>query len=221
MNKSLDSFKLFVMYVLFLQQPSLRYLPLKQYLKKLMTELKIEDLLSADEYDKKRDELLSIANSESELRTVRIGNNVSLLFENKETVQSKLQELLRNENVIQSEKIQKELSVYQLLLPDTNSLKASMSINSDEEEKKGIDKRVWIQIGENDRVFGSSSTNLNQIDDEDDQGVFVLEFDLSNLMVKDFQLGMILYAGIDHPKYNIRTKEILKQTTASLAKGLL
>ena len=209
------------MYVLFLQQPSLRYLPLKQYLKKLMTELKIEDLLSADEYDKKREELLSIANSESELRTVHIGNNVSLLFENKETVQSKLQELLRNENVIQSEKIQKKLSVYQLLLPDTNSLKASMSINFDEEEKKGIDKRVWIQIGENDRVFGSSSTNLNQIDDEDDQVVFVLEFDLSNLMVKDFQLGMILYAGIDHPKYNIRTKEILKQTTASLAKDLL
>ena len=209
------------MYVLFLQQPSLRYLPLKQYLKKLMTELKIEDLLSVDEYDKKRDELLSIANSQSELRTVRIGNNVSLLFENKETVQSKLQELLRNENVIQSEKIQKKLSVYKLLLPDTNSLKASMSINSDEEEKKGIDKRVWIQIGENDRVFGSPSTNLNQADDEDYGGVFVLEFDLSNLMVKDFQLGMILYAGIDHPKYNIRTKEILKQTTASLAKDLL
>lgn len=209
------------MYVLFLQQPSLRYLPLKQYLKKLMTELKIEDLLSADEYDKKRDELLSIANSQSELRTVRIGNNVSLLFENKETVQSKLQELLRNENVIQSEKIQKKLSIYKLLLPDTNSLKASMSINSDEEEKKGIDKRVWIQIGENDRVFGSPSTNLNQTDDEAYGGVFVLEFDLSNLMVKDFQLGMILYAGIDHPKYNIRTKEILKQTTASLAKDLL
>jgi len=209
------------MYVLFLQQPSLRYLPLKQYLKKLMTELKIEDLLSADEYDKKRDELLSIANSQSELRTVRIGNNVSLLFENKETVQSKLQELLRNENVIQSEKIQKKLSIYKLLLPDTNSLKASISINSDEEEKKGIDKRVWIQIGENDRVFGSPSTNLNQADDEDYGGVFVLEFDLSNLMVKDFQLGMILYAGIDHPKYNIRTKEILKQTTASLAKDLL
>ena len=209
------------MYVLFLQQPSLRYLPLKQYLKKLMTELKIEDLLSADEYDKKRDELLSIANSQSELRTVRIGNNVSLLFENKETVQSKLQELLRNENVIQSEKIQKKLSIYKLLLPDTNSLKASMSINSDEEEKKGIDKRVWIQIGENDRVFGSPSTNLNQADDEDYGGVFVLEFDLSNLMVKDFQLGMILYAGIDHPKYKIRTKEILKQTTASLAKDLL
>ena len=209
------------MYVLFLQQPSLRYLPLKQYLKKLMTELKIEDLLSADEYDKKRDELLSIANSQSELRTVRIGNNVSLLFENKETVQSKLQELLRNENVIQSEKIQKKLSIYKLLLPDTNSLKASMSINPDEEEKKGIDKRVWIQIGENDRVFGSPSTNLNQADDEDYGGVFVLEFDLSNLMVKDFQLGMILYAGIDHPKYNIRTKEILKRTTASLAKDLL
>ena len=68
-----------------------------------MTELRIEDLLSADEYDKKRNELLSIANSENELRTVHIGNSVSLLFENKETVQNKLQEVLRNENVIHSE----------------------------------------------------------------------------------------------------------------------
>ena len=209
------------MYILFLHQPSLRYLPLKQFLKKLMTELKIEDLLSADEYDKKRDELLSIANSERELRTVRIGNSVSLLFENKETVQHKLQELLRDENVIQSEKIQKKLSIYKFLLPDTNKLKASMSINSDEEEKKGIDKRVWIQIGENDRVFASSFTNLEHADVGDYERAFLLEFDLSNLMIKDFQAGMILYAGIDHPKYNIRTKEILKKTTASLAKDLL
>ena len=186
-----------------------------------MTELKTEDLLSTDEYDKKRDELLSIANSERELRTVRIGNNVSLLFENKETVQNRLQELLRDENVIQSEEIQKKLSMYKFLLPDTNNLKASMSINSDEEEKKGIDKRVWIQIGENDRVFGSSITNLEHADVGDYARAFLLEFDLSNLMIKDFQAGMILYAGIDHPKYNIRTKEILKQTTASLAKDLL
>jgi hypothetical protein len=47
---------------------------------------------------------------------------------------------------------------------------------------------------------------------------FVLEFNLSNLMIKDLQAGMTLYAGIDHPKYNIRTKEILKKTTTSLAK---
>ena len=217
------------MYVLFLQQPSLRYLPLKQYLKKLMTELKIEDLLSADEYDKKRDELLSIANSERELRTVRIGNNVSLLFENKEIVQNKLQELLRDENVIQSEEIQEKLSIYKLLLPDTNNLKASMFIGSDDKEKldffaedgKGIDKRVWIQIGENDRVFGSSHTNAIHAHTKDYEKVFVLEFDFSNLMVKDFQAGMVLYAGIDHPKYNIRTKEILKETTTSLAKDFL
>ena len=194
-----------------------------------MTELKIEDLLSADEYDKKRNGLLSIANSENELRTVRIGNSVSLLFENKETVQNKLQEVLRDENVIHSEGIQEKLSIYKLLLPDTNNLKASMSISSDEneklnfpvEEKKGIYKKVWIQIGENDRVFGSSSTNLKHADVKDYERVFVLEFDLTNLMVKDFQAGMVLYAGIDHPKYNIRTKEILKETTTSLAKDFL
>jgi hypothetical protein len=61
-----------------------------------MTELKIADLLSAEEYDKKRDGLLSMANSDRETRTVEIGKNVSLLFENKVTIQSKLQEALRS-----------------------------------------------------------------------------------------------------------------------------
>ncbi len=194
-----------------------------------MTELKIADLLSAEEYDKKRDGLLSMANSDREIRTVEIGKNVSLLFENKVTIQSKLQEVLRSSNVTVNEEVQEKLSAFNLLLPSIDNLKATMTIHHDKEEdqiafienKEEIKKKAWIQIGENDRVFGSSSTNLKHADVKDYERVFVLEFDLSNLMVKDFQAGMVLYAGIDHPKYNIRTKEILKETTTSLAKDFL
>ncbi len=194
-----------------------------------MTNLKKEDLLSLEEYSEKRSSLRDENIALKKERLIKIGDNVSLLFENKETVQNKLQELLRDENVIQSEEIQEKLSIYKLLLPDTNNLKASMFIGSDDKEKldffaedgKGIDKRVWIQIGENDRVFGSSHTNAIHAHTKDYEKVFVLEFDFSNLMVKDFQAGMVLYAGIDHPKYNIRTKEILKETTTSLAKDFL
>jgi hypothetical protein len=191
-----------------------------------MTELKIADLLSAEEYDKKRDGLLSIANSDKETRTIEIGKNVSLLFENKATVQSKLQEVLRSANVTVNEEVQEKLSAFNLLLPNINNLKATMIIHCAKEgnlsvvieDKDGIEKKAWIQIGENDRVFGNSNSNIESSVIEDHQIAFVLEFNLSNLMIKDLQAGMTLYAGIDHPKYNIRTKEILKKTTTSLAK---
>jgi len=191
-----------------------------------MTELKIADLLSAEEYDKKRDGLLSMANSDREIRTVEIGKNVSLLFENKVTIQSKLQEVLRSSNVTVNEEVQEKLSAFNLLLPSIDNLKATMTIHYDKEEdqiafienKEEIKKKAWIQIGENDRVFGNSNLDIESSVIEDHLMAFVLEFNLSNLMIKDLQAGMTLYAGIDHPKYNIRTKEILKKTTTSLAK---
>jgi hypothetical protein len=191
-----------------------------------MTELKIADLLSAEEYDKKRNGLLSIANSDKETRTIEIGKNVSLLFENKSTVQSKLQEVLRSANVTVNEEVQEKLSAFNLLLPNIDHLKATMIIHCAKEEnlsvviedKDGIEKKAWIQIGENERVFGNSNSNIESSIIEDHQIAFLLEFNLSNLMIKDLQAGMTLYAGIDHPKYNIRTKEILKKTTTSLAK---
>ena len=191
-----------------------------------MTELKIADLLNAEEYDKKRDSLLSTATSDGETRTVEIGKNVSLLFENKVTIQSKLQEVLRSSNVTVTEDVQEKLSAFNLLLPSTDNLKATMTIHCSKEEeqssviedKEGIEEKAWIQIGENDRVFGNSNLDIEPSVIGDHLKAFVLEFNLSNLMIKDLQAGMTLYAGIAHPKYNIRTKEILKKTTISLAK---
>ena len=149
-----------------------------------------------------------------------------MLFENKVTIQSKLQEVLRSSNVTVTEDVQEKLSAFNLLLPSTDNLKATMTIHCSKEEeqssviedKEGIEEKAWIQIGENDRVFGNSNLDIEPSVIGDHLKAFVLEFNLSNLMIKDLQAGMTLYAGIAHPKYNIRTKEILKKTTISLAK---
>ena len=193
-----------------------------------MTELKIEDLLSKEDYEKERDFLLSESITKKELRTITIGRNVNLFFENKETVLNKTQEFLRDGDITSEGEIKENLSIYQSLLADTQSLKATMVIdcsmekdsNSAIKDKKGVEDRVWIQIGENDRVFSNSTPTVEGSLMNQHQIVFILEFNLSNLMIKDFHADMTLYAGVDHPKYNVRTKEILKITTASLAKEL-
>ena len=42
-------------------------------------------------------------------------------------------------------------------------------------------------------------------------------FELSNLMIKDLHSGATLFAGIEHPNYNVRTQEIPRLLSDYLA----
>jgi hypothetical protein len=86
-----------------------------------------------------------------------------LVFENRETIQFQIQEMIRAERIVDPIKVQDELDVYNQLLPSPGELSATLFIEiTDEADIKsaldafqGIDRgeTVAIQIGE-DRVFG-------------------------------------------------------------------
>ena len=44
-----------------------------------------------------------------------------------------------------------------------------------------------------------------------------LEFSLDKQMIEDFKDIKMMYAGVDHPEYNIKTREIPLVTVKSLA----
>jgi hypothetical protein len=60
-----------------------------------------------------------------------------------------------------------------------------------------IGDKVWIQIGENLRVYGERNSSEEK-----------LIFKLDRLMIEDLVNQKMLYAGINHPQYNIKTKEV-------------
>ena len=126
-------------------------------------------------------------------RSIKIGSNVSLIFENLITGDSSIS--------------------------DENLLKATLALKfSDKEEEKldqlsGIENQVWLQVGENDRVFSTLQQNL-------EQSQYSLCFNLTNLMLKDLQSGITLFAGVEHPYYNVRTQEIPRTVSDSLAQDL-
>ena len=135
-------------------------------------------------------------------RVVRIGGSVSLLFENLDT----------NNSVI----------------PLRGKLKATMSINfldgKAKEEKLdqllGIENKVWLQVGENDRVFSILQKKQEGKEKKNNSSNYFLFFDLTNLMIKDLQSGVTLFAGVEHPNYNVRTQEIPREISDSLAQAL-
>ena len=76
-----------------------------------------------------------------------------------------------------------------------------------------IENKVWIQIGEHLRVYGEKK-NDNSSEEE-------LIFKLDRLMIEDLVNQKMLYAGINHPKYNIKTKEVDLFTIKSLSTNFI
>ena len=84
----------------------------------------------------------------------------------------------------------------------------------------GIENKVWLQVGENDRVFSFSQDNQEEKEETENSSNFFLSFELSNLMIKDLQSGITLFAGVEHPNYNVRTQEIPREISDSLTQSL-
>ena len=126
--------------------------------------------------------------------SIKIGSNISLIFENLITGDSSIS--------------------------DENLLKATLALKfSDKQEEKldqlsGVESQVWLQVGENDRVFSTLQENL------EGQSQYSLGFNLTNLMLKDLQSGITLFAGVEHPNYNVRTQEIPRTVSDSLTQDL-
>ena len=99
-----------------------------------MTPLSQQDLLSAAEYEAQRDAYRQRIISLKKRRRIAVGTLVTLVFENRDTVLFQVQEMVRVERIFDPLKIQAELDVYNVLLPQPGELSATLFIEIGEEE---------------------------------------------------------------------------------------
>jgi hypothetical protein len=116
----------------------------------------------------------NIENSKDGL--IQIGDKVSLSFKGTSSSQ--------NSNDI----LTAELLFHEPDAENSNTMYLSFS---------EIGDKVWIQIGENLRVYGERNSSEEK-----------LIFKLDRLMIEDLMKQKMLYAGINHPQYNVKTKEV-------------
>jgi len=79
--------------------------------------LERQDLLTLEEYAEKRSSIRQETIQVKKLREVHLGEHIRMIFENKQTVQYQVQEMLRIEKIFESSEIQDELDVYNALVP--------------------------------------------------------------------------------------------------------
>jgi len=190
-----------------------------------MEKLNKSDLFSLEEYSINRDSFRKKVLEEKQHRKVYIGEHVVLLFENKNTIQYQIQEMLRIEKIFDAEGIQEELDAYNPLIPDGSNLKAVMLIeypNVEERKEKlkilkGIERKIWIKVGSHNKVFAIADEDLEREDETKTSAVHYLRYEFSPSMINDWKNDSSIVMGIDHENYHSSETIISSDISSSLS----
>jgi hypothetical protein len=189
--------------------------------------IKREDLLPLETYARERKEFRAKVIEHKKRRTVRLGEHLTLLFEDELTVRYQVQEMLRIERIFEEQGIQHELDAYNPLVPDGGNWKATLLIEfPDVEERrrmlarlKGVERRAWVQVEDCERVYPIADEDLERENEEKTSAVHFLRFELSAAMRERLRRGARLAIGVDHPDYRA-VVEAAPEVRAALAADL-
>ena len=192
-----------------------------------MPQIARESLLSLEAYARSRSEFRARAIEHKRLRTVHLGEHLTLLFEDELTVRYQIQEMLRVERIFEEADIRGELDAYNPLVPDGSNWKATMLLEYPDPgerqarlaELKGIERRTWVQVEGCERVYAIADEDLERENEEKTSSVHFLRFELSPGMVGALRQGAGLTMGADHPQYKA-SAPIGPETRRSLTEDL-
>ena len=193
-----------------------------------MARISRDSLLTLEAYSRERPQFRSKVIAHKKHRTLGIGPNVTLVFEDELTMRYQIQEMLRAERIFEDDGIQSELDAYNPLIPDGSNWKCTMLIEyPDGEERRrmlptliGIEDRVWVQVEGCQRVYAIADEDMERENDQKTSSVHFLRFELDSAMKSRLRAGAALAVGIEHANYNHAIHEVADETRNSLLQDL-
>ena len=187
-----------------------------------------ESLMTLEAYAKARKSMREEVIEHKKQRMVRIGNHLTLIFEDELTIRYQIQEMLHIEKIFDEDGIRGELEAYLPLVPDGSNLKATMQIEYENEVERraalkrliGIESRVFLEVEGEPRIYAIADEDLERANDEKTSAVHFLRFEFTASMKKRLRGGAGLSAGCDHPAYPSPVTPIESRISASLASDL-
>jgi hypothetical protein len=168
-----------------------------------------DSLMTLEAYSKARSDFRKQVLEHKKLRTIGLGDHVTLLFEDELTVRYQIQEMLRVEKIFDEEGIQHEIDSYNPLIPEGNNFKATMLIEYTDEnirrkmltQLKGIERKVFVQVEGAKKVYAIADEDLERENEDKTSAVHFLRFQLDADMMKSLQYGVALSMGVEHENY--------------------
>jgi hypothetical protein len=117
----------------------------------------LDDVMGLARYEAEREQIRRRIIALKRDRRVALGDEISLVFENHDTVSFQIHEMLRAEQITEIDGIRRELEVYNGLLPSPGELSATLFIEITDQARieerlcglLGIDEALRLEIGSN------------------------------------------------------------------------
>jgi Protein of unknown function (DUF3501) len=195
--------------------------------------IQLKDVLNFFEYEKVRAELRGRVIDLKRVRRVSVGEHLSFVFENRDTVLFQIQEMCRVERITDDARVQDEIDVYSALLPGPGQLSATLYIEITDKDQiqavldrfigidaGGIDvgPTTWIQVGKDFAIPGEFEAGHSDEEKGKLSAVHFVRFAFPAEAVRAFA-GSPVYLVVDHPALRARV-ELLAETKAQLLEDL-
>jgi hypothetical protein len=194
-----------------------------------MRPLRRSEIASLERYDQLRDAYRDAVIAHKRARRMGVGENVTLVFEDRDTLRFQVQEMLRVERIADPEKVQQELDVYNELMPGERELSATLFVEITDPERIraeldrliGIDEHVSLVLGDEPSAdVIPARFDPKQMEEDRLSAVQYIRFALDAKQARLFSDPTVSAClRIAHPAYD-RSTAIPPHVRASLAAGL-
>jgi hypothetical protein len=190
-----------------------------------MQPLQLHDILDNQAYEKVRPDIRRNVIALKKIRRVEIGPRVSVVFENRDTVRFQIQEMCRIEHIVDPELVQREIDVYNDLLPAGMAIGATLLIaltQSDDmprilKQLSGLEETVWLEFGDQ-RLHAQAEPGRST--EEKTSTVHYLTFRFSPDLRQRLTEAETVWLATEHPQYAYRVA-LPAHTVASLVSDLM
>ncbi len=194
-----------------------------------MRPLTLEELPDPDRYMALRPALRDAVIAHKRERRIAVGDRVSLVFEDRETLRWQVLEMARVERIRDPRLLQQELDVYNELVPGEGELSATLFVEITElaeirpelDRLIGLDEHVSLELGDGaEGEHVPARFDEKQLEEDRIAAVQYLRFRLSEPQAQRFADPAVLARlRIDHPNYR-REVELAPAVRECLARGL-
>ncbi len=183
-----------------------------------------DNLLTLEAYSKIRKTSKPQVIAHRKLRSVHLGEHISLQFEDEQTIRRQIQEMLYIEKIFDEDGIQAEIDAYAPLVPDGSNWKATLLIEyPDVHERKrelgrliGVEDRMFVEVEGHERVYAIADEDLDRENAEKTSAVHFVRFEFSPAARQAVRAGAAVKLGCDHRHYPAHVA-IVPETLAALA----
>jgi hypothetical protein len=175
-----------------------------------MRKVELAEVKNIYEYEKIRDDFRKYIIELKKRRRISVGDRVTLVFENHDTVLFQIQEMMRAERMVDDDEIKFEVETYNQLIPEKDELSATLFIEVDDPKLLrpvldsfiGLDRgnHVYLQIGDKHKIYAQFEEGHSKEDRI--SAVHFIKFKFTPEQINDFKdFRNEVKLVIDHQNY--------------------